>query len=161
MTSHAQKKFKDYLITGSAMFASGMIDGTLESISYHYENGFKPAVPNANDKFWNPAISWKNKYKNGDPSQGPAHAGSTNILVCTTDAYHLLRTSMRTIDGVTIAYYINKNARDYRFGPLRPSKRELWKKTVIDFLVLTTIRCAGFHLTYNLMFRKQDSSFRL
>jgi len=59
----AQKKFKDYLIIGSSSFVSGMLDGTIESISYHYDNGFKKRFSKVNDQFWNPAISWTNKYK--------------------------------------------------------------------------------------------------
>ncbi|MEI6020517.1 MAG: hypothetical protein WCR21_05255 [Bacteroidota bacterium] len=104
----SQKKWKDYLFAGSAMFVSGMLDGTIESISYHYENGFKQRIPNANDKFWNPAVSWKNKYMNNDPIMGPKFLGSTTIFACTTDAYHLLRTTKRSIDAVTLVYYMNK-----------------------------------------------------
>jgi hypothetical protein len=61
-----QRKWKDYLFTGFAMLASGIIDVSLESINYHYENGFKKRCPNVNELFWNAAISWKNKYKNGN-----------------------------------------------------------------------------------------------
>src|ERR1700739_2916170 len=84
----AQRKFKDYLITGSSMLVSGLLDGTIESISFHYDNGFKTRFPKINDQFWNPAISWANKYKNGNCELGPKFIGSTNIFVCTTDAYH-------------------------------------------------------------------------
>jgi len=61
----AQKKIKDYLITGSSVFVSGILNGTIETLSFHYETGFKPRFKNINDQFWNPALSWKNKYKDG------------------------------------------------------------------------------------------------
>lgn len=38
--------------------------------------------------WWNPNISWKNKYKNNDPTQGPKFFGSTTFLVWLTDAWH-------------------------------------------------------------------------
>src|SRR5689334_8713496 len=79
----AQMNLKKYILAGTTMFVSGLADGTIESINYHYEEGFKPRCPKANDKFWNPALSWKNKYKNNDPAQGPKFTGSTNIFVFT------------------------------------------------------------------------------
>lgn len=145
----AQKKWKDYLVSGSAMFVSGMLDGTIESISYHYENGFKQRLPNANDQFWNPAVSWKNKYYQNNPQMGPKFLGSTTIFACTTDAYHLLRTTKRSIDGANLVYYMNKECKSNKTFQKR------WKSEVKDFLILTAIRCAGFHLTYSLAFRRQ------
>lgn len=161
----AQKKWKDYLISGSAMFVSGMLDGTVESINYHYETGFKPRFPNANDQFWNPAVSWKNKYKNGDPLYGPKFVGSTTLFAFTTDAYHLLRTSKRSIDGLTLVYFANKEYDEYKSNASKvikskpnfhKSNSKKWKNAAKDFLILTAIRCAGFHLTYTFIFRPQQ-----
>ena len=144
----AQKKFRDYLILGSSSLVSGMLDGTIESISYHYDNGFKNRFHKVNDQFWNPAISWTNKYKNHDPCQGAKFMGSTDIFVCTTDAYHMLRTAKRTIDGFTIAYYVNKTCSEKTVP-----KGKKWKGVVKDFLIISAIRCVGFSLTYSLAFK--------
>lgn len=144
----AQSKWKDYLITGSAMFLSGAIDGTKESICYHYDRGFKRRLPGANDQFWNPEISWKNKYKNRDCNLGPKFTGSTNVLVFTTDAYHALRTAKSGLTAGVLAYYVNKSCSDRSNSP----RKKRWKKTAKDFLILTAIRCAGFNLTYNFIF---------
>jgi len=127
-----------------------MLDGTVEGITWHYEEGFKPRCPKANDYFWNPALSWKNKYKNGDPQQGPKFFGSTNAFVYTNDAYHMLRSTSRTINGVAIAYYMNESFREKEL-----SKNKKWLRVGMDFVILTAIRTAGFHLTYSLLFRKQ------
>jgi hypothetical protein len=35
--------------------------------------------------------SWRNKYKNRDPQQGPAFPGATTWLVWLTDAWHLVK----------------------------------------------------------------------
>src|SRR6202007_900159 len=79
-SASAQKKFKDYLVIGSSSLVSGMLDGTIESISYHYDNGFKKRFSKANDQFWDPSISWTNKYKNNNPALGPKFMGSTDIF---------------------------------------------------------------------------------
>jgi hypothetical protein len=149
--SNAQLKLKQYFLAAPVVFASGLIDGTIESINYHYEDGFKLRCPNANDHFWNPAVSWKNKYKNNDPAQGPKFAGSTNVFVFTTDAYHLLRAGSRTMNAFTLAYYVNQSYHEKELA-----KRKKWLKIGADFLILTAIRTAGFHLTYSFLFRKQS-----
>jgi len=42
-----------------------------------------------NASFWNKSISWKNKWKNNDESQGEKFLGSSSIFVFITDAWHL------------------------------------------------------------------------
>jgi hypothetical protein len=146
--SVAQKKWKKLAFASTTAFVSGMLDGTTESISYHYEMGFKPRFKKANDQFWKPSESWKNKYKNGDPKQGEKFRGSTTSFVFVTDAYHLLRTSKRTLDGTTLVYFINSNCTG---GKL--SKKGKWKTAVKDFAIITAFRCIGFHTTYNFLFK--------
>lgn len=38
--------------------------------------------------WWNSLTSWKRKYKNEDPAQGPAYFGATSWLVGFSDAWH-------------------------------------------------------------------------
>lgn len=150
LNTQSQLKLRHYWLAAPAMLISGMLDGTVESITWHYDDGFKLRCPNVNEQFWNPAKSWKNKYKNHDPAQGPKFFGSTNMFVFTTDAYHLLRATSRTISGVTLGYYIHTSCHEKVL-----TKRQKWLRIGADFLVLTAIRSAGFHLTYSLLFRKQ------
>src|ERR1043165_6775992 len=138
-------RWKDYLFTGSSMLASGMLDGTTEAISFHYESGFRPRFKNLNDQFWNPAVSWTNKYKNGDPCQGEKFRGSTTFFVGSTDAYHMLRGTKRAIDGATLVYYFDKSCR----GQIsKRTRKQNIKRKVTDFIVLSAIRSVGFTLTY-------------
>ncbi len=146
----AQGKFKKYLFLGSTSLCSGMLDGTIESINYHYCNGFKPRFQKANDQFWNPALSWTNKYKDGNCNLGPKFLGSEDIFVCTTDAYHMLRTTKRGIDAFSIAYYLNQAHNE------KISNRKKWENVVKDFLFVTAVRCVGFSLTYSLIFNPQN-----
>jgi hypothetical protein len=42
-------------------------------------------------QFFDPAISWKNKWKNQDPREGERFSFSSTILVAFTDAWHLFK----------------------------------------------------------------------
>lgn len=44
-----------------------------------------------NEKFFNPKISWVNKWKNGDKAQGEKFLFSSTILVGLTDGWHLFK----------------------------------------------------------------------
>lgn len=74
----------------SFMFVGGASEGFSEELQHHYSK-VKEKFPNMNDNFFNPQISWNNKYKNGDPTQGEAYFGSTTIFVAGTDGYHAFR----------------------------------------------------------------------
>lgn len=41
--------------------------------------------------WWDPVNSWKNKYKNGDPQDGPLFWGSTTVFVWMTDGWHFFQ----------------------------------------------------------------------
>jgi hypothetical protein len=68
---------------------AGLSESVMDTLQFHYSNSifynFK------NKLFWNPEISWKNKYKDGDPTEGPKFLFSTNLLVGLTDAWHLFK----------------------------------------------------------------------
>lgn len=89
-----------------AGFLSGGTDGMTQVISFHPDRFFA-AHPNADRQFWDNEISWRNKYKNGDKTQGPAFFGSTTFLAPFTDGYHLMRTTSRytAVVGISIPLY--------------------------------------------------------
>lgn len=147
----AQRPWKEYLIPGSAMLFSGMVEGVDESTMYHYDDGFKRVFPNASDRFWNPAVSWRNKFKNGQPSQGEAFWGSTDLFVAFTDGHHFLRNIHMVTDLGASIYIMNHHYKHNKQGKLN------WKTILQDFLVLSTIRTIGFHITYEHIFKGDPS----
>lgn len=138
-TASAQLFTKSDYAKMSLCFVAGASDGYNQTLYAHYDT-WKQHHPNANDQWWNPAISWENKYKdapNGDFR--PAYIGSKTFLVFTTDAYHLTRmidhTSM--LSALTISGLSNgKNAWGYIF----------------DFVKFFLARSLGFTLTYNIIY---------
>ena len=117
-------------------FASGMFDGGAESLKFHYSEVNRKY--NLNDNFWNPALSWKNKYRNGDPSQGEAFTGSTTVFVWTTDGYHLMR-GMRNITAMTAI-------------SIQIGERQKWWKYLIELATFYISYTIGFNLSYELIF---------
>lgn len=148
-SANAQRPWKEYLIPGSAMFISGFLEGTDEALHYHYATGFKPRFPNANDQYWNPMISWKNKYRNNDVTQGEKFFGSTDVFVAFTDAHHMLRLARVFTDLAAVTYCANTN----KLACDSHKNRYInWKTVAQDFLVLSAIRTISFHIAYDGMF---------
>lgn len=71
-------------------FLAGAFDGIAETLKWH-PGVFLFKFRSARVQFWDPALSWKNKYKNGDPLQGEKFWQSSRALVFLTDGYHLMR----------------------------------------------------------------------
>ena len=69
---------------------SGASNAVMDKVSFHfYESIFSEFE---NEHFWNPSISWSNKYKGRSPLNGERFFLSTSLLVWTTDAWHLFKT---------------------------------------------------------------------
>jgi hypothetical protein len=67
------------------VFAAGIAEGLMDFLQFHYRPIFK------NELFWNPELSWKNKYKDGDPMKGPKFLFSTTLFVALTDGWHTMK----------------------------------------------------------------------
>lgn len=57
-----------------------------------------------NPRFWNPKISWANKYKQGTKTQ-EKFPGSTTVFVLFTDGWHLAQFIMLSAFFVSIVHY--------------------------------------------------------
>jgi hypothetical protein len=115
---------------------SGAADGVRDTFMFHYsQTGFAP-----NDRFWNPEVSWKNKWKHGDPAQGEAFPLSSTVLVWATDAWHLCQTIM--LASFRIALLVCASM----FIRLK------WWQWVLLFFAISAAWSAGFHFTYTLIF---------
>lgn len=117
---------------------SGIAHGLEQTVTYHYSH-FKADYPNINDNFFNPAISWKNKYKDNDPSKGAKFFGSTSLLVFTTDFKHLMDFCTDVPNYICIALPLFVN-----HGRLK------WYQIVSRALVATAVREIGFNVVYKI-----------
>jgi hypothetical protein len=126
------------IFAASTAFLAGSFEGTAETLKWHYDE-FESVFPNADETYWNPEISWQNKYADGTPESGPRYFGSTTFLAWTTDGYHLMRTGRNLMFGATFF--------------LSPKKEFDWRTTLLRIAVYSLSYQAGFHLTYTLIFK--------
>lgn len=135
---------KTYILPLTSMFIAGLSDGLNQTLSFHYPK-FKNQFPNANDQYWNPEISWVNKYENYPVDQSPAFLGAKTIFVFATDAYHMTRTVKHTFTYTAIfsvSFQIGKEAR-------KPFKYHLLDALFLSSACWISNR-AGFWVTYEL-----------
>ncbi len=117
---------------------SGAFDGLAETLKWHYPQ-FNARFANANPSFWNPAISWTNKYKNGDYLQGEKFWQSSRAFVFTTDGYHLSRFFRNAFITSAIAFNV------YLTG--------VWWQYMILFAGIYLAYTIGFSTIYDLFFK--------
>ena len=89
--------------------------------------------------FFDPRISWKNKWKNKDYTQGPAYFGSTTFLSWTSDYYHAGHMGRNAFVGLAILVPMWENRKWYVYC----------FEAVINFLSYSL----GFNLTYHVFFQ--------
>jgi hypothetical protein len=58
-----------------------------------------------NPFFWNPTLSWHNKWKNGDAKQGEKFFGASTFLVWLTDAWHVFKMLMLVCIMLSVVLY--------------------------------------------------------
>lgn len=122
------------LLTGGLVFVSGASKGFNEGLQFNY-GGFESIFPKANDQWFYPTLSFRNKYKDGDPAKGAKFPLSTSVLVMFTDQYHLNNFIQRA--SLTAALVIKLGDRK------RPLRHYLF-----DALYYTACYQVGFHSFY-------------
>ena len=131
-------KWQNQAIKCALMAFAGAWDGVAEGSKYHYE-AFTRKFPNHNKDFWGPQ-SWRNKYADGDPAQGPKFFGSTNVFVWTTDGYHMSRMIRNfSVCGAVV---------------IDIGKKKPFVQYVVDFIGYLISYQIGFTLTYDIIIGK-------
>jgi hypothetical protein len=132
------------IYAGALMFISGAAHGYSETLTWHYPR-FQAKHPNALPGYWNPRVSWVNKYKtdrfgNILQPQRPAYFGSTTFLVWTTDWYHAFNTISRTTGaaGLTIPLWTGHGKKLKHYALEIGAKGLVWS--------------AGFHTIYTVIY---------
>jgi|KBSSwiS6_1023812.scaffolds.fasta_scaffold13810_1 hypothetical protein len=125
---------KNKYITGGLVFLGGAAKGFNETLQFHWKS-FHARFPKANPNWFNPAVSWRNKYENDDPNKSAKFPLSTSVLVFLTDQYHLNNFINR--GAITAALVIKIGEKKKRFSYY-----------VKDFLFYTACYQAGWSLTY-------------
>lgn len=125
---------RNKILTGGLLFTAGAAKGFNEALQYKY-NGFEEIFPKANDQWFYPTFSYKNKYKDGDPEKGPKFPLSTSVLVMFTDQYHLNNFIQKTAMTAALVIKIGEGKKPFRHY-------------VFDVLYYTACYQLGFHTIY-------------
>lgn len=134
---------KTIIIVVGLVVLAGACNGVMDALQFHYsKTGFLEE-----STFWNPEISWKNKYRGGDPSNGPAFFLSTTVLVFLTDGWHLFKF---LYFGFIRAAFVVLLAELF---PVRFTGEFKFLFWAFVWGVLSWVQAAGFHLTYSLIFK--------
>jgi hypothetical protein len=85
------------LLLGAAACNAGM-----DVLSFRYDRSIFRRL--GADQWWDPRVSWRNKWRDGDPARGEAFPASSTALVFATDGWHLLKAGM--LLGLVLAVII-------------------------------------------------------
>ena len=87
---------------------AGISKAIMDKLQFHYHKCiFKINPVKYDQKFWDPTLSWENKYKEGSMTE-PKFLGSTTYFVFLTDAWHFFQMIMllSLFIGISVtAYY--------------------------------------------------------
>jgi hypothetical protein len=125
---------KNKILTGSLVFIAGAAKGFNETLHFNYK-AFENTFPGANESWFNPQVSWLNKYKDNDPDKGPRFFLSTSVFVMVTDQYHLNN-------------FINRAALMSALVIKLGEGKKPIKHYLFDLLYYTVCHQAGFAVTY-------------
>ena len=83
---------------------AAILNAAMDILSYRYDLSVFSKYTRLK-QFTIPALSWQNKWKNGNRKQGERFFGSSTFLVWTTDAWHLFKTLMLACYSIAIVTY--------------------------------------------------------
>jgi hypothetical protein len=136
------------LLIAALIALAGAANGVMDTLQFHYD---RQTVFAQNDRYWNPAISWQNKYAQATPWElakplRPKFPGSITVFVAITDGWHLMKFiyqgALRTAIVLLFAAAVKLRwARLYRLA--------FW---LAAWLALAALQSAGFHVTYTIIF---------
>ena len=133
--------FRSYKVTVPLLLGSGLMDGLNEVLHTHYPR-FQARFPGANPGWWNPAVSWENKWKidaDGSVMTGfDRFPGSSTVFVFVTDGYHATRAADHLFLYAGIALNIGE--------------RKRWTHYLVDVGLHSLARSIGFNAVYHIAF---------
>ena len=124
---------KTYIFKLSLFVLIGVTSAAMDTVSHHYAGSVFESF--GYDQFFDPSISWLNKYKDCDPSKGEAFLFASTWLSWTTDFWHMAKFAM--LNCLTIAAL---------------PKMSKWWHYVVAFVSLRVAFQIGFTLCYDYLF---------
>lgn len=127
------------ILPATLSFCSGATWGLHEKTSHHWGE-FSVRFPKANPQFWNPEVSWRNKYVGGNPDLGRKKILGVNVPVHFSDAKHLLASSTQVF-GFSAGCSITLG------------KKVSWKEYALRVGASFVGYSLGNYVTFNLLYK--------
>lgn len=132
------------------MILAGVCKAVMDTLQFHFHESVfthkqDGVVGLLKDRFWNPEMSWINKYKDGDKSKGEKFFGSSTVFVAFTDGWHLFGMLNHFLIVAAIVLY----------SPITPIKIKVLS-ILVDFLIIKITHQSVFHAFYTWIFRKNN-----
>jgi len=125
------------------MILAGICKAIQDTLQFHFAKSVFPH----NSRFWNPSISWLNKYKEGPTgivdTTKEKFFGSTTVFVSFTDSWHLFGMLNHFLIVAAIVLY----------SPITPIKIKVLS-ILVDFLIIKIAHQSVFHAFYTWIFVK-------
>ncbi|MBL7780679.1 MAG: hypothetical protein JNM22_05630 [Saprospiraceae bacterium] len=134
LSAQQRYNWRHAIAPASLSLVSGGAWGLHEKTMHHWPQ-FQDRFPGANPKFWNPAVSWTNKYRNW-----PEDKTRRRVPVFFTDAKHLLA-SVSQVSAFSAGACIT-------LGDKRP-----WWHYALDVGISFAAYSAGNYITFNALYR--------
>lgn len=123
---------------------AGICNAVMDKVNFHWD---KSIFKGSKIEWWaNPAISYKNKWKNNNNSEdGEKFPGSSTVFVWITDLWHFAQSFMITFfilggllygDGLTSMF------------------ESSWVNVIIDFIIFKSIFSLTFELFWSIILKK-------
>lgn len=128
---------KRNLPTYGTMFLGGAGRGAHDVLLHHYSSSVFPQE-GPKRSWYDPEISWKNKYQNWPIDKSSAYFGAKTFLSWTTDAYHMTQAVHLTSMQISVVCYE------------QPPQDKFWWK-ILDIAIMKLSFTAGHHLTRDLL----------
>lgn len=130
---------------------AGIANGVMDTLQFHYPNSRFAKLSKEQQLYWNPAISWENKYeKNLDGSLvqplRAAFPGSVTVLSFITDGWHLMKFFYTNLVRVAFVLILSAYWKPRVGGSFL--KLLFW---IGVWGVAFTVQSAGFHLMYTII----------
>lgn len=124
-----------YFLTALFLGLAAMSNASMDTLVHHYSYSFA-AEYKLDRQFWDPAISWKNKYVNNNPDKGRIKIDlllfEIDKPVILTDGWHLLKGIMLAFIFFSSVVWIQVN----------------WWKKLLFFIGFTILWSLVFGIVY-------------
>jgi hypothetical protein len=119
---------------------AGICNAVMDVLAFKFKRSI---FKNLNESYWNPAKSWRNKYKSKNPILGEAFLGSTTVFSFLTDAWHLFQFLSNSFLALSVVFVF-----------LGLSDINWWQSLVL-FLLLKATWGSSFEIFYRIFFIKK------